>query len=93
MAAGCFPVAGDLESVREWIADGENGFLCNPNDPNQLAACIVSALLDPNLRGRAAEINRRFVRERAEYRRVMENAEHLYDEVLSAAAPGKKMRI
>lgn len=93
MAGGCFPVAGDLESVREWIADGENGFLCKPNDPDQLAECIVSALLDPNLRGRAAEINRTLVRERAHYPRVMENAEHFYHEVLSATAPDEKMRI
>ena len=93
MAGGCFPVAGDLESVREWIADGENGFLCKPNNPNQLAECIVRALLDANLRGRAAEFNRRLVRERAHHPGVMENAEHFYDEVLSAAAPGKKMRI
>jgi glycosyltransferase involved in cell wall biosynthesis len=26
MACGCFPVAGDLESIREWIKHGENGF-------------------------------------------------------------------
>ena len=34
MACGCLPVAGDLESIREWIKDGENGLLVDATDPS-----------------------------------------------------------
>ncbi len=34
MACGCFPIAGDLESIREWITDGVNGLLVDPGDPS-----------------------------------------------------------
>ena len=30
MALGCFPIAGDIESVREWITPGVNGILVDP---------------------------------------------------------------
>ena len=33
MACGCFPVAGDLESIREWIENGRNGLLVDPGQP------------------------------------------------------------
>ena len=85
MATGCFPIAGDIESLREWIADGENGFLCDPRDPNALADCVIRALLDSNLRERAGVVNRKLVRDRAEYCRVMENAEAFYYEVVARA--------
>ena len=85
LAGGCFPIAGDIESVREWIVDGENGLLCRPEDPSALAACIVRALLDSDLRTQATAANRKLVRQRAEYQRVMESAEYFYDEVLVGA--------
>lgn len=82
MAARCFPVAGNIESLREWIVDGENGLLCDPCNPDALAACIVRALKDSALRTQAIAHNQKLARDRAEYRRVMESAESLYDEVL-----------
>jgi glycosyltransferase involved in cell wall biosynthesis len=78
MACGCLPVAGDIESLREWINPGENGLLVDPGDPQALAAAILQALDDPELCARALQINTRLVAERAEYRRVMENAEIFY---------------
>jgi glycosyltransferase involved in cell wall biosynthesis len=84
MVSGCFPVAGDLESLREWITDGQNGLLCDPRDATSLAACIVFALRDSSLRIRAATINRNLIADRADYARVMSAAEALYEEVIEA---------
>jgi len=78
MACGCTPVAGDIESLREWITPGENGLLVDPGDPQALAEAILQALADPALRARALEINTRLVAERAEYRRVMSDALNFY---------------
>lgn len=84
MACGCFPVAGDLESLREWITPGVNGLLIDPADPQALAEAILLALRDPALRQRAAALNRRLVAERADYARVMAQAEQFYHSITKA---------
>ena len=81
MACGCFPIAGDLESLREWITPEENGLLVNPTDPAALAKAILSALNRPEFRRQAGEFNIRLVTERAEYNHVMQKAEQFYVEV------------
>ncbi len=53
MACGCLPVAGDLESLREWITPGQNGLLVDPNDPQSIAQGILTALQDDALQQRA----------------------------------------
>ena len=50
MACGSFPVAGDIDSLREWINHGENGLLVDPGSPEDLADAIVSAIKDPDIR-------------------------------------------
>jgi glycosyltransferase involved in cell wall biosynthesis len=82
MACGCFPVAGDIESVREWITDGDNGLLCDPTSPESLARAIVRALGDEQVRNSAREQNLRLIAERAEYSKVMQQAEKFYSEVI-----------
>ena len=70
MACGCFPVAGDLESIREWITDGENGLLTDATNPHRLAESIIRALKSKDLRGQAAGLNAKQIAERAEYQRL-----------------------
>lgn len=84
MIYGAFPIAGDIESLREWILDGKNGLLCDSSNPEVLASCIIRALKDADLRCTAKQINRDLVRSRADYGTSMSQAEALYDEVLSA---------
>jgi glycosyltransferase involved in cell wall biosynthesis len=84
MACGCFPIAGDLESLREWIVPGVNGMLFEPDDYHGLAEQIVLALEHPELVARAAQINLRQVRERAEHQNVMDQAEAMYQSLIAA---------
>jgi glycosyltransferase involved in cell wall biosynthesis len=65
MACGCFPVVGDIESIREWIVPGVNGLLVDPDDPVSLAENISLALSQPELRKAGAEYNRELINERA----------------------------
>jgi glycosyltransferase involved in cell wall biosynthesis len=78
MACGCFPVAGDLESIGEWIEDGANGLLVEPGDPSALALAVIRALSDPDIRARSAERNDRLISERAISVDVMRKAEEFY---------------
>jgi glycosyltransferase involved in cell wall biosynthesis len=65
MACGCFPVAGNIESLREWIEDGINGLLVDPRDPHKLAEAVCHALDSDEKRQKAAEHNLALVRQRA----------------------------
>jgi glycosyltransferase involved in cell wall biosynthesis len=78
MASGCFPVAGDLESIREWITDGENGLLTDSTDPHRLAESILRALKSKDLRKQAAGLNAKRIMEGAEYNACMSQASSFY---------------
>lgn len=65
MACGCFPVVGDIESLREWITQGVNGLLVNPTSPQALAGGICRALDAVDLRQRAASYNLSLIEDRA----------------------------
>lgn len=83
MACGCFPVAGDLASIREWITPGVNGLLTPPHDAQAAAKAIWEALENPSLRQKAAVTNQKYIAERAEYRRVMAKAREFYERLTS----------
>jgi len=81
LACGCFPVAGDLESIREWITPGENGLLFDSNNSQSIANAIISALENKNLREKAAGSNQKIIAARAEYKQNMQRAEEFYERV------------
>ena len=82
IACGCFPVAGDLESIREWIIPNENGLLFDSNDPHSVANTILSALANKNLRQKAADLNQNMITARAEYKHNMQRVEEFYRKIL-----------
>jgi glycosyltransferase involved in cell wall biosynthesis len=82
MACGCLPVAGDIESVREWIDDEVNGLLCDATSVESLAGAMIRALDDEALRQAASERNVQLIAERVEYDRVMQQAESFYAEII-----------
>lgn len=82
MACGAYPVAGDIESVREWVTDGENGRLCDPGDPDALAEAILAALNDEVGRKEVARRNAQMVAARVDSRLVTAQAEAFYREIL-----------
>jgi len=83
LACGCFPIAGDIESLREWIRPGENGLLVDPGDPTTLADAILKAISQPDLQKQARKRNLELVKERAEYGKCMHTAEEFYAQLIS----------
>ena len=81
MACGSFPVVGDLESLREWLLPGVNGFLVDPGDPQAIAEAVSHALENEDLRRSSTEYNFLLVSERAEYSRVMAQAVRFYGDI------------
>jgi glycosyltransferase involved in cell wall biosynthesis len=84
MACGCFPIAGDIESLREWITPGENGLLVDPVDPQELSEAIVKAISQPEMRQAAKEKNLQLVKDRAEYEKCMGMVDDWYRKVISS---------
>lgn len=66
IACGCFPIVGDIESLREWITPGVNGFLVPPKSVSELANAIVEAYENPDLRQQAKNLNHELLKSRAD---------------------------
>lgn len=79
MACGCFPVAGDLDSIREWITPGRNGLLVDPADPQSIADAILLGLEREDLRHEAAGLNTNIISARAEFGMNMKKVEEFYN--------------
>lgn len=92
MACGCFPVAGDLESIREWITDGVNGLLINAADARQVAEGILRALDDKDLRRNAAGLNQQLILQRAEYGQCMGRVVEFYERVIKGSPASTALR-
>jgi glycosyltransferase involved in cell wall biosynthesis len=82
IACGCFPIAGELESIREWITPNQNGLLFDSTEPRSIAEAILTAVENKSLRRNAAGLNQKMIDTRAEYRQNMERAETFYAEVV-----------
>jgi glycosyltransferase involved in cell wall biosynthesis len=78
LASGAFPVVTDISSNREWIADGENGFLVPKENENLLAEKILEAIRNHRLLGKACERNRKIVEQRAYWRENIKKITELY---------------
>ncbi len=81
MACGAFPVVSDIDSIREWIVDGENGLLFDPSDAQALADCLASALRNGDMRQTAQNVNLELIRERADYSKVMPQVAAFYEQI------------
>ena len=60
-ASGLPVVATDVGGVRETVIDGETGLLVPRNDPESLAAALVSLIEDPQRRGAMGHAGREMV--------------------------------
>jgi glycosyltransferase involved in cell wall biosynthesis len=84
MACGCFPTAGDLESIREWITPNENGLLFDSTNPQSIADAFIFAIENKNLQEKAAGLNQEIISARAEYQSNMLKAEEFYKRIVGA---------
>jgi len=84
LACGCFPVVGDIESLREWLEDGRNGLLVSPRDADAASTAILRALQHAELRQRARQDNIQMLKKKAEIQKIRAQAKEFMDRVMSA---------
>jgi len=79
MGAGVFPIVTDIPSNREWISDGQNGFLFPVNDEKVLSRKIIDAIRDRGLIDRTRRLNQMIVEEQALWPVCIEKIKQIYD--------------
>jgi len=78
MACGDVPVISNLPCVREWITDGWNGILVDPNNIDQIADSIITLLKNDQMRKNFAEKNWKLIQEKGDQEYWMRKMEKLY---------------
>ncbi len=84
LGSGAFPVVTDIPSNREWISDGENGFLVPTDEERVLAKRIIEAIRDGSLVEKAIRKNLRLVTEKVLWPATIEKTKRIYEEILSS---------
>jgi glycosyltransferase involved in cell wall biosynthesis len=65
MAAGAFPIVTNIPANREWIVEGENGFLFPENNEKILAKNIIEAIQNRTLLEKSRDKNLSIVEKKA----------------------------
>jgi glycosyltransferase involved in cell wall biosynthesis len=81
IGSGAFPVVTDIPANREWIMDGENGFLVPKNKEEFLAKRIIDVIRNRELLGRSRERNRLLVEERALWPGYIKKIKNIYGDI------------
>ena len=86
MACGSVPIFSDLPSLREWVVDGENGYLVPAHDVACLTERILSVLRDRHSAAAVAARNRQFVELKASQAANMHHMERICRRVTAGSS-------
>ena len=81
MACGLPVVVTDTGCNREWIKDGESGFIIPVKDPDALAKKVIYLFKNNNIMKQFGKINRDTICDRQDYYTEMEKMEKIYEEL------------
>jgi glycosyltransferase involved in cell wall biosynthesis len=84
MASGAFPIVTNIPPNREWISDGENGFLVPIDQEKLLAEKIVEAIRNQDLRERSRDKNFCLINEKALWPVTVAKTKEIYRMVLNS---------
>ncbi|MFB0537582.1 MAG: glycosyltransferase family 4 protein [Anaerolineae bacterium] len=84
LACGKPLVAANLPVVRELVCDGQEALLFTPDDPADLARCVLTLLNDPPLAERLAEAGCQRVRREFTWQIAQERLLDVYERLLEA---------
>jgi glycosyltransferase involved in cell wall biosynthesis len=82
LASGAFPVITDIPANREWVTDGDNGFLVPEENESLLAKKIIEAIRNHRLNGEACIKNRKIIEQKAYWKENIKKIAELYQNSL-----------
>lgn len=87
LSSGLPVIATTVGGVSDVVEDGKTGLLCPPGNPEVLAARIIEAILDDNLRRRLSQNGRSLVEKRFDWRTIaksfLDTVRHEFPEAVS----------
>ncbi len=83
MACGAVPVVADIPANREWVKDGENGFLFAPEDVRALAVKIEECIVRTDVRRKASRINIDIAGKKAQWNSNVNKLLNLYEKIMA----------
>jgi glycosyltransferase involved in cell wall biosynthesis len=87
MASGAFPIVTNIPSNREWVTDGENGFLVPTDDEKYLARKIIESLQNPSLLEKSYQKNFLITKEKVSWPKMIKKIQEIYNETLNTWSP------
>ncbi len=84
MGSGAFPIVTDIPANREWIVNGENGFLVPTDEEGVLANRIIDAIRNQALLEKSRKNNLFIIEEKAVWRVNIKKVEEVYTGFLSS---------
>jgi glycosyltransferase involved in cell wall biosynthesis len=84
MGSGAFPVVTDIPANKEWVINGENGFLVNQSEEKILARKIIDAMRNRDLLERSQAKNRVIVEDKALWKEHIRRVKSIYTSTLSS---------
>ncbi len=86
LVMGAFPIQSNTACATEWIEDGRDAILVEPEDPREVAEAIRRAVTDDALVDAAAERNMRVARERLDESVIRPQVVEMYRRVAADVA-------
>jgi len=91
MACGCKVIMGDIPQIRDWVVDGQNGYLCPVKDADKLAECIIKVIEDPqNMNKKFIQENLTLIKQEVESSKMSAEIKHLVRNISSKNAETEK---
>ena len=84
MASGAFPIVTNIPSNREWIADGDNGFLVPTDEERILAEKILEAIRNQDLLETSRDKNFCLIKEKALWSVTIAKTREIYKMALDS---------
>jgi glycosyltransferase involved in cell wall biosynthesis len=84
MGSGAFPVVTDIPANREWIINGENGFLVSVDESESLASGIIDAIRNRDLLEKSRMRNRSIVEQKALWPEYINKVKNIYANILNS---------
>jgi len=91
MACGTPVIASEVGGLAYLVKDGETGYTIRDDDPNALAARLVSLLGDPALRKRMGDCAAEYARD-YKWEKIAVQIKDLYDEIMMETGRGDSER-
>jgi hypothetical protein len=83
MASGALPIVSPLDTIRPVVRAGENVLFARNLYPDEIGGAVVQAMTDDGLVDRAADLNRKTVKELADRRTIRSRVVAFYQSLVS----------